>query len=98
MSLSFRNGYKASKYCTADASDKYFAVEHNSWGKWSEVIESSDDLDYLKGKFTDDLANDDGDLDAVTSIFGVKPRFEILTADELGVEEVDEDDDEDDDD
>lgn len=58
--------------------DIYAVVEHNSWGKPSEVLETSNDKEWLESRYTSDLYNDEGILDTVTSRFGIKPRYEVV--------------------
>lgn len=78
--LNFKNGYKlgANAENLVNKSDIFVAIKHNSYGKCSEILESSDDDSYLNARYTDDLTDDDGVIDSVTSIFGVKPRYEVL--------------------
>lgn len=79
QNLNFKDGYKLGANAVISANDEFCAVKHNSFGKWAEIIDSNDDLEYLQSRYTADLFNDDGILtDCVTSIFGKKPRYEVL--------------------
>lgn len=67
---------------------KWCAVKHNSYGKWSDIIDTDDDYDYLYNRYCDDLEkNEVGKIiDNVTSIWGIRPIYEILALDEVSEE------------
>lgn len=74
------DGYKLSKYSTADAKDRFFVVENFSalTGKDSEVFASGNDEEALKAEFME--FNDDGVEVEVTSKFGKRPKYEVILA------------------
>lgn len=61
----------------------YAVVKHNSYGKPSEVLHTSDDKDDLHNLYCYDLYDDGRLIDRVTSIFGVKPKYEVVLLNDI---------------